>query len=252
MWLDKILTQKQLDLPKLTPLMPDTLPLAQGSFVPALRKASFAIMAEMKAKSPSQGELCTDYNPVVRARQYVAGGATAISVLTDTPFFGGSFADLEQVTAAVDMPVLCKDFIIDPQQIYHARQAGAEAVLLIVRILTDAQLQELAECIESLGMTALVEVFDALDIERALAIGPQVIGINNRNLDSLSMDTNHSTELSKLIPKSIFTLSLSGIERPEDIRQYTQRCDGVLLGTALMKSDDPTEFLQQANCFLDQ
>ena len=244
MWLDKILTQKQRDVELLATIDPQTLPLADGRFYHALGQALFALIAEMKKASPSEGVMAKQYDPPQRARLYQQGGATAISVLTDQHFFQGDFSDIKAVAQAVDLPVLCKDFIIDAKQVYHARAAGAQAVLLIVRILDDVQLEALFNLIESLGMGALVEIFDAQDLARALAVGASVIGINNRNLDSLAMDVSHSLQLAKQVPDSVICLSLSGVKQPQDVVPYTQDCQGVLLGTAVMKAADPARFLQ--------
>jgi len=245
-WLEKILTQKQRDVACLTTIDPKTLSLADGQFYHVLHQTPFSLIAEMKKASPSEGVMAEHYNPAQRAKWYQQGGATAISVLTDQHFFQGDFSHITAATQAVDLPVLCKDFIIDAKQVYHARAAGAQAVLLIVRILDDVQLEDLLALIEALGMTALVEIFDTTDLARALAVGANVIGINNRNLDSLATDTSHSLQLAKYVPSGVICLSLSGVKQPQDVVSYTQDCQGVLLGTAVMRAANPAQFLQDA------
>ncbi|MDA7742571.1 indole-3-glycerol-phosphate synthase, partial [Francisellaceae bacterium] len=179
------------------------------------------------------------------AKQYERGGAKALSILTDKKFFGGRFSDIENVKQACSLPVLCKDFIIDVCQVHRARLAGADACLLIVRILSDEQLSLLHQEIENLGMNALVEIFDEQDLKRALKVNPKIIGINNRNLDTLTMNTNNARSLKQLIPEHILTFSLSGAKTPEDIRNTLKEVDGVLVGTALMKAQDPENFLKE-------
>lgn len=245
MILDKILTAKKQDINQLETLSHD-LAASDRNFLQAIQQAGFGIIAEMKHRSPSEGELCQNYHPADRASAYQAGGATALSILTDKTFFGGDYEHITLAAQACQLPILCKDFIIDVRQIYAARAAGANACLLIVRILTDAQLTTLKNTIEQLNMTALVEVFDEQDLSRALAADAKLIGVNNRNLDTLEMDTTVSYRLQKRIPNDITFLSLSGVKTPQEVHQLKQAgMDGVLMGTCLMRAQDPTAFLQE-------
>jgi indole-3-glycerol phosphate synthase len=204
----------------------------------------FSVIGEVKQKSPSEGILKQPYDPVALAKSYVEGGAAAISVLTDQQFFGGSFEDLRRVSEAVSVPTLCKEFIIDAKQVRAARAHGADACLLIVRILSDAQLAYLLNVIHALNMTALVEVFDETDVKRALAFDVKLIGINNRDLDSLKMDPNNAMRLKALIPEGISVLSLSGLKAPEEASSLTS-LQGVLVGTALLKSMNPAKLVRE-------
>jgi indole-3-glycerol phosphate synthase len=217
---------------------------ANFDFLKAIKNSHCSVIGELKSKSPSEGIIKHNYQPQKIANAYALGGAIALSILTDKKFFGGQFSDIEQVKKTCSLPVLCKDFIIDPSQVYRARQAGADACLLIVRILSDQRLQELHQEIESLGMNALVEIFDEDDLQRALKINPKLIGINNRNLNTLEMDLNNAYRLKKLIPRDVLVITLSGSKTPESTAQFASDFDGVLMGTALMKSDNPTLFLK--------
>ena len=215
-------------------------------FMAALGRRHPAIVAEMKARSPSEGVISSHYYPDTIARTYERGGADALSVLTDQRFFGGSFSHLQAARSACTLPVLCKDFIIDHCQISEARAYGADACLLIVRILEDHQLHTLYKACQALGMTALVEVFNEQDLERALALEPELVGINNRCLDTLQVDRDNAARLQPLIPADVLTLSLSGVKQPADIRRTARGFTGILIGTALMHSTDPAEFLRLA------
>jgi indole-3-glycerol phosphate synthase len=180
------------------------------NFKAALR-ASCAIIAEVKRRSPSRGLLRPDFDPVRIAREYEEHGAAAVSVLTDETFFGGSNVDLTAVKEAVALPILRKEFIIDPYQICEARAIGADAILLIAAILTEDNLRECREMASSLGMASLVEVHDRKDLEKALAAGAVIVGINNRNLKTFETDIRTSLELAPLIPKDRIAVSESGI-----------------------------------------
>ena len=219
--------------------------LGTKDFLAELKQPGLRVIAELKSKSPSEGVIKADYDPVAIAKEYVQGGAAAISVLCDEPFFGGSFGHLQAVRAAVDVPLLCKDFIIDAQQIYHARAHGADAVLLIVRILDQAQLAHLKQMIESLNMLAVVEIFDEADLQRALAVNPKVLLVNNRNLDSLVMNMNNTASLLDLIPEDITVIAASGMKVPSDVQNFPPRVQAVLVGTMLMRSNDPAELITE-------
>lgn len=244
MLLDQIIEQKHIEVAQLPETALDQLPINQRDFAKAIRSNPHAVIAELKSRSPSEGIICPDYHPIDIAHQYINGGAAAISVLTDEHFFGGCFADMYHLAHYFDIPLLCKDFIIDAKQVQQARAHGASACLLIVRILSDEQLKQLNQVIESLGMVALVEIFDETDLERALAIQPKIIGINNRCLDTLKMDTNNAVRLKPLIPDTIQIVALSGAQTPQQCRKITDQFDAVLVGTALMKSHNRVGFLK--------
>ncbi|MFT6834945.1 MAG: indole-3-glycerol phosphate synthase [Francisellaceae bacterium] len=244
MVLDEIIKQKKIEIESLPDFNIDDLPRSQKNFISAIKEKNKAIIAELKAKSPSEGTICYNYDPVAIAQEYETGGVAAISVLTDQNFFAGSFSDLYKVSQSSSVPLLCKDFIIDKKQLYQARQHGADACLLIVRVLSDEQLKELNQVIEKLGMVSLVEIFDEADLQRALKISPKMIGINNRCLNTLVMDLGNAERLKPLIPKSILTLSLSGAKTPEAASEIAHKFDAVLMGTSLMRSDSRIEFIQ--------
>lgn len=198
-----------------------------------------ALIAECKERSPSGGLLQASYDPIALARRYVANGAAAISVLTEPEFFGGSFLHLKEVRASIDRPVLCKDFVIDPIQVMAARAAGADAVLLIVAILDDAQLKSLQEVIADLGMVAVVEVHVPAELERALDAGARVIGINNRDLTRMTTDRGTTALLRPLIPRDRIVISESGIHGREDIEELARlEVDAALVGEALLRAAD--------------
>jgi indole-3-glycerol phosphate synthase len=202
------------------------------------------IIAEVKRVSPSAGRLRADLDVVAQAMAYRAGGAAAISVITDGPYFGGSLNDLIEVRKGIDLPILRKDFVLDPIQVYESRIAGADAVLLIAAALDPAGLQGLRGEVQALGMLPLIEVHDEMELERVLPLSPPVVGINNRDLRTLRVSLETSKRLRPRIPSDILVIGESGIERPQDI-QYLRSCgvDAFLVGTALMRSPDPTSLL---------
>ncbi len=210
------------------------------SFAAALRgEDEVRLLAEIKRRSPSAGDIRAGADPVEVALAYRAGGAAAISVLTDGPFFGGSLDDLARVRAAVDLPLLRKDFVIAPVQISEARAAGADAILLIVRILDDAQLADLSAFAHSLGLDVLVEVHDAGELERALGIGATLIGINNRDLGTFRTDLDLSLELAQGVDPSVTLVAESGIRTGDDVRRLgAAGVDAVLVGESLMRQAD--------------
>jgi indole-3-glycerol phosphate synthase len=208
----------------------------------ALRGEGVSVVAEVKRSSPSRGTLAEIKDPAALASDYAAGGATAISVLTEQRRFGGSLADLEAVRAAVDVPVLRKDFILTPYQIVEARAAGADLVLLIVAALDQPRLCGLLDRIESLGMTALVEVHDEVEVVRALDAGAKVIGVNARNLRTLRVDTTTFARLAPEIPDSVLKIAESGVTGPRDVMGYASLgADAVLVGEALVTRGDPRQ-----------
>jgi indole-3-glycerol phosphate synthase len=199
-----------------------------------------SLIAEVKRRSPASGEIRPGLEPVELARCYEAGGARAISVLTDREYFNGSLKDLARVRAAVEVPCLRKDFILDERQVWQARAAGADAILLIVRILEDARLRELQALAEELGMAALVEAHDRNEVERAVAAGARILGINNRNLDTFETDLNRTLELLDAVPHEAVLVSESGIYSGEDVSRLALRgVDAVLVGESLVRAQDP-------------
>ena len=209
-------------------------------FAGALRGGrEVSLIAEIKRKSPSAGWIREDLHAAGQASAYAHGGAAALSVLTDEEHFGGSREDLESARAAVEVPVLRKDFILEPVQLYEARAMGADAVLLIVRILEGAQREELLSVAGELGMAALVETHDADELERALAAGAGVVGINNRDLSSFETDLAVGEELARTVPDGVVLVGESGIGGPEDVdRLGAAGVDAVLVGESLVRAPD--------------
>jgi indole-3-glycerol phosphate synthase len=204
----------------------------------ALRGGS--VIAELKRRSPSGGSLRPDLDVAAVAATYAAAGVAGISVLTDSVSFGGSPADLEAVRAAVEAPVLRKDFTIDPVQVAESRVLGADWVLLIVAILGGGALEECLEATRRAGAEALVEVHDQEQTERALAAGAVCIGVNSRDLRTLRTDLGTFARLRPLIPSSVVTVAESGVRSPDDVRRLVgEGADAVLVGEALMRSEDP-------------
>lgn len=220
--------------------------------LPTFRLPRVSIIAEVKRKSPSKGELADIPDPAWLASEYAAGGAAAISVLTEGRRFGGSLADLDAVRSQVDIPVLRKDFIVDPYQLWEARAHGADLVLLMVVSLTDAQLVEMLGVCAELGLTALVESHTAEEVGRAADSGAKLLGVNARDLTTLKVDRSVFAELAPLIPEGAVRVAESGVAGPRDVAEY-RKCgaDVVLVGEALVRSGDPRtavrEFAQTAD-----
>ena len=222
-------------------------------FVAALKASCRkpAVIAEVKKASPSKGVIREDFDPEAIAKGYAAGGATCLSVLTDKQFFQGGFEVLVQVRQVVDLPLLCKDFILSPYQLYQARAAGADAALLIAAILTDQDLGYLLKVARSLGLTVLVEVHDAEEMERVLALdGVQLIGINNRDLASFHTDLATTEQLTarygdQIRAKGCLLVSESGLRIRDDLdRVQSAGADAVLVGESLMRQPDVTAALE--------
>ncbi|SNU00703.1 indole-3-glycerol phosphate synthase [Ruaniaceae bacterium KH17] len=212
------------------------------SVVPTLLSPSVSIIAEVKRSSPSKGALAPIESPAALASSYEAGGASMISVLTEQRRFGGSLADLDAVRAAVDLPVLRKDFIVTPYQIWEARAHGADVVLLIVAALDQTVLTSLIERVHSLGMTALVEVHDRLEAMRAQNAGAQVIGVNARNLKTLEVDRSVFEDVVEVLDEHIVKIAESGVRGPRDVIDYARAgADAVLVGEALVTHGDPRQ-----------
>ncbi len=244
--------------------MRERLPLAQlqrqiaempapRDFVAALRegKTKPALIAEVKKASPSKGVIRADFDPVAIAQTYQQSGATCLSVLTDTKFFQGSFENLEKIRAAVDLPLLCKEFVIYPYQIYMARAKGADAVLLIAAILSDQDLQYFVKIATALKMAALIEVHTREELDRVLALEQvTLVGINNRNLKNFSVDLQTTCQIlaergHQLRDRNILVVSESGLHTPEDLRLVVEAGAGaVLIGESLVKQPDPGKAIE--------
>lgn len=199
-----------------------------------------SIISEVKRSSPSKGNLATIADPAALAAVYEEAGATVISVLTEQRRFHGSLADLDSVRAAVDVPVLRKDFVVTPYQVHEARAHGADMVLLIVAALEQPALVSLLERVESLGMTALVETHSRLEALRALDAGAKVVGVNARDLTTLEVDRSTIEQVIDVIPAEVIAVAESGVRTPHDVFEYARwGADAVLVGEALVTSGDP-------------
>jgi indole-3-glycerol phosphate synthase len=259
--LEEIVWQKELEVEQ----MRERVPLSElqkklidapptRDFVAALRQGSTtpALIAEVKKASPSKGVLREDFDPVEIAVKYEKGGASCLSVLTDEKFFQGSFENLSKVRAAVDLPLLCKEFIIYPYQMYMARIQGADAVLLIAAILNDQDLQYFVKIANAMKMVALIEVHTLEELDRVLALnGVRLIGINNRNLEDFSVDLQTTVQLlsargSKLQQKDILVVSESGLHNSNDLNVVSQAgASAILVGESLVKQPDPKLAINQ-------
>ncbi|NBR71072.1 MAG: indole-3-glycerol phosphate synthase TrpC [Proteobacteria bacterium] len=204
------------------------------------------VIAECKAASPTAGSLVGKYDPVAQAKLYEQGGAGAVSVLTDQEFFKGCLADMKKVREVISLPVLRKDFILTEAQVYESVAAGADAFLLIVAALTDEELKRLYELGKTLQADVLVEVHDLAEMDRALEIDADIIGINNRNLHTFAVDLKTTEELAPEIPSDCLGISESGIRTREDVKTVTaQGIHCLLVGETLMKDGDPANALRQ-------
>lgn len=214
-------------------------------FEKALKAQGLYFICEVKKASPSKGLIAPDFPYVAIAEEYEKAGANAISVLTEPYFFQGSDSYLQQISEHVSIPLLRKDFTIDPYMIYEAKVIGASAILLICAILTDEQLKSYLQLADSLGLSALVEAHDEAEVQRALSAGARIIGVNNRNLKDFTVDIQNSIRLRKLIPKEIVFVSESGMKTPEDIKRLRDNeTDAVLIGETFMRSPDKKKMLE--------
>jgi indole-3-glycerol phosphate synthase len=208
--------------------------------MPAFRAAGTSVIAEVKRRSPSKGALADIPDPAALAEAYARGGAHAISVLTEQRRFGGSLDDLRAVRAAVDVPLLRKDFVVEDYQVVEARAAGADLVLLIVAALADDELRRLHDLSRELGMAVLVEVHDEPETERAVALGAELVGVNARNLKTLAVDDATFGRLAPMVPTDRVLVAESGIGGPADAARFAQEgARAVLVGEALVKDGDP-------------
>lgn len=215
------------------------------NFITPLQQHNPAVIAEIKKGSPSKGIIRSDFDVAKIAEDYDHHGAACLSVLTDETFFYGSNDNIQTAKAYSNCPVLRKDFILDPYQVYESRFLGADCILLIVSMLTDQQMLELCDLAHSLSMSVLVESHNESELKRALSLPTPLIGINNRDLDRFTTDINTSIELKKLIPDDRIIISESGIHTRSDIKALTQ--EGIhcfLIGESLMRQEEPGQYLQ--------
>lgn len=221
-------------------------PATRYPFGAALEAPGLQVIAEIKRRSPSAGDLAPDLDPVARAIAYERGGAAAISVLTEPDFFGGSIEDLQRVKQTIGIPVLRKDFIVDVRQIEESRIIGADALLLIVAALDPGLLEELlAEC-RRVDIDALVEAHDEAEAETALAVGARIVGINNRNLKTFETDLIVAERVAPLLPAGRVRVAESGVSNQAGARRMAAAgYDAILVGEALVKADDPASFIKQ-------
>lgn len=217
--------------------------------VSALRgagKYTVEVIAEVKRASPSKGDLSEIPDPAALAREYQAGGAAVVSVLTEARRFKGSLEDFDAVRAEVSIPLLRKDFTVDPYMVWEARAHGADLVLLIVAALTQEQLSEYLELTHRLGMNAIVETHTEEEIRRAVEVGARIIGVNVRNLKTLETDTGHFADLVELVPEDVLLVAESGVASAQDVAAYaSQGAHAVLTGEALVRTGDPREAVQE-------
>jgi indole-3-glycerol phosphate synthase len=209
-------------------------------FASALQSPGLSVIAEIKRRSPSKGPLRLDLDPADLARNYEQNGAACLSVLTDDEFFGGSLADLRQAREATAIPVLRKDFTIDAYQIRETRWAGGDAVLLIARILSEAQLADYHSLAAELGLACLVEAHCQEEVHRATRCGARIVGVNNRNLKTFEVDTETAARVRACIPDACISVSESGVRDADDVQAAVRAgFDAVLIGEALVTADDP-------------
>lgn len=225
-------------LPELRSALGDAPPVRD--FAAALAQPGTRIIAEVKGASPSAGVIREGFDPVRIASLYAECGAACISCLTDEKFFGGRLAYLSAIRETVPIPVLRKDFLIDPYQVYEARAAGADAVLLIAECLDDAMLAELYALTRELGMEALIEIYEPANLDRVLAVKPRIVGVNNRDLKTMVIDLGHSLSIRPRVPDDVLFVSESGIKERSDVEVLERagvRC--VLIGETLMRAPEP-------------
>lgn len=215
-------------------------------FKKALSGDDIAIIAEVKRASPSKGMIAEDFDYIFIAKDYEDAGASAISVLTEPYFFKGSNDYLKEISENVSIPLLRKDFVVDEYMIWEAKLLGASAVLLIVSILSIVELKKFLDLAHDLGLSAIVETHDGDEIRRALTVGAEIVGVNNRDLTDFSVDIENSISLRRCVGEDIIFISESGIKTPEDVRRLKENnVDAVLIGETLMKSDDKKAMISE-------
>ena len=218
------------------------------TFLQALQKDGMSYICEVKKASPSKGLIALDFPYLAIAKEYEQAGASAISCLTEPFYFQGADQYLREISAAVQIPVLRKDFTVDEYMIYQAKSLGASAVLLICAILDDGELRAYRQLAKELGLDALVEAHDEYEVDRALNLGAEIVGVNNRDLRTFQVDMNNSIRLRKMAPDNVVFVSESGIRTSEDIRLfYENKVDAVLIGETLMRSPDKKAALESLN-----
>lgn len=251
--LDEIIHWKRGEIERLQRVRPLDIVLAElpsasppRDFEDALRAQGVSLIAEIKRASPSKGLIRPDFNPVALAREYEANGAVAISVLTDQHFFRGHLEHLQAVRQRAGLPVLRKDFILDPYQVCESRAVGADAVLLIVAALDDGELRSLYQLAGELEMAVLVEVHGATELERALAIGCRIVGVNNRDLRTFEVDLETTARLRALVPAGVLLVSESGVRTRADVEHLASiGVDAMLVGESLLRADDIGRKIQE-------
>lgn len=250
--LDQILASTRATLPALKARAGDleraalSAPVAPPFMAGIAGRATVALIAEVKRRSPSAGSIREDLDPAAHAGRYADAGATAISVLTEGPHFGGSIADLTAVRARVGVPVLRKDFILDELQLLEARAAGASAALLIVRVLSPSRLEALLRFARGLGLDSLVETHTAAEIDVALTAGAQIIGVNSRDLDTFALDPDGAWELLARLPTGPLAVAESGMHTRKAVEKAVRAgADAVLIGTALSSATDPAALIRE-------
>lgn len=236
--------QQQQSLVDLKHIVENQPPTFKKDFLTILKQPGLHIIAEVKKASPSKGTIVSDFPYMSIAKTYDQAGVDAISVLTEPDYFGGDLRYLTEISQAVSVPTLRKDFTIDPYMIYEAKANGASIILLIVAILTDQQLRDYRQLAESLGMQAIVEAYTADEITRALQSEAKIIGINNRNLKNFQVDFANSLKLRAMVPDDIPVIAESGIKTQEDVNQLAAAgFDAVLIGEALMRSQQKQQLI---------
>lgn len=242
--LQKIVRHKRTEIEAIDESLADLKAAVQDAppvrdFCQALRGDGVGLIAEVKKASPSKGLIREDFHLDVIAKAYAEGGANCLSVLTDEHFFQGHFEYLKLAREICELPVLRKDFILDPVQVYQARAWGADAVLLIAECLTADELRQLHDLINELGMTALVEFYEHSNLDMVLNCQPTLVGVNNRDLRTFEVDLNHSCVIRKQVPESVLFVSESGIFTHDDVKQLqANRVDAMLVGESLMRQTD--------------
>jgi indole-3-glycerol phosphate synthase len=249
--LSRIVATKEVEVGEVRRRLPELRDMAADmeaprGFARALNADTVRVISEVKRRSPGAGEIRPGLDPAALARTYESAGAGALSVLTDRDYFGGSLDDLRAARGAVSLPALRKDFTIEESQVVEARAAGADAILLIVRILDDTRLRELREAAEAHGMDVLVEVHDADELDRARASGARIIGINNRDLSTFRTDLAVSERLVAELPTDVITVSESGIRSGEEVARLGRAgIHAVLVGETLLRADEPGDAVRE-------